>query len=72
MNGTHGRDQRTIKEVVKDFGIDFIFGGHTQESIILQEQGYRNVLASPVPTLKVVKNKFQTYTLFSEYAPEFS
>ncbi|MFW9820753.1 MAG: hypothetical protein ACFFE5_14180, partial [Candidatus Thorarchaeota archaeon] len=55
----------TINELVEKESIDYIMGGHTMELIILQEAGFKNVLASSPKSLRTITNKFNTYTKFA-------
>jgi len=61
-----------IKEIVEREGIDYIMGGHTMELIILQEAGFKNVLASPPESLRVIIDKYKTYRMFPQFSPSFS
>lgn len=61
----------SVSEIVKEESIDYITGGHTEEFIKLQRNGFDNVLASDVEGLEVTVDKYQTYKTFERFSPDF-
>lgn len=61
----------TVKRIVDENKIDYIFGGHVRSSIILQEASFNSVLSSPPESLRIVSNKYKTYEMFPHLSPKY-
>lgn len=61
-----------IREIVDQESIDYIMSGHTMETIILQEAGFKNVITSPPSVLRIVIDKHKTYSMFPQFSPLFT
>jgi len=61
---------KVISEIFRNELIDICVFGSTREMIQLQENGIPCLMSNP-DTLKITVDKFKTYSMFPEYAPDF-